>query len=170
MLALIAGLFCAAIVWTDFAYRKVPNAVLVATIVAIGLALAFGPASEPVPGLGSRLLGFLVGLLVMLPVYALGRMGAGDIKFFAVTGLFTGPMGLVTVWVVGSLLALAHALLVRMQAGTVWAVWRDHFASLLQRGGGTSVPGAPRSTAEERGIPYAAYLAIGLLVWMILGR
>ncbi|AJG24764.1 hypothetical protein RR42_s3183 [Cupriavidus basilensis] len=170
MLALIAALFCAAIIWTDFAYRKVPNAVLAATIVAIGLALAFGPASEPVPGLGSRLLGFLVGLLVMLPVYALGRMGAGDIKFFAVTGLFTGPMGLVTVWVVGSLLALAHALLVRMQAGAVWAAWRDHFASLQRRAGGISVPGAAPHTAERRGIPYAAYLAIGLLVWMILGR
>ncbi|MHA7684694.1 prepilin peptidase [Cupriavidus sp. PET2-C1] len=168
MLALIAALFCAAIIWTDFAYRKVPNAVLVATIVAMSLALAFGPAPEP--GLISRLLGFLVGLLVMLPVYALGRMGAGDIKFFAVTGLFTGPTGLVTVWVVGSLLALAHALLVRMQAGAVWAVWRDHFASLLQRGGGMSVPGAARHAAEARGIPYAAYLAIGLLVWMILGR
>lgn len=168
MLALIAALFCAAIIWTDFAYRKVPNAVLAATIVAIGLALAFGPAPEP--GLGSRLLGFLVGLLVMLPIYAFGRMGAGDIKFFAVTGLFTGPMGLVTVWVVGSLLALAHALLVRMQAGAVWAVWRDHFAGLLQRGGGMRVPGAARHSAEERGIPYAAYLAIGLLVWMVLGR
>lgn len=168
MLALIAALFCAAVIWTDFAYRKVPNAVLVATIVAMSLALAFGPPPEP--GVASRLLGFLAGLLVMLPVYALGRMGAGDIKFFAVTGLFTGPMGLVTVWVVGSLLALAHALLVRMQAGAVWAVWRDHFTSLLQRGGGMSVPGAVRHTAEERGIPYAAYLAIGLLVWMILGR
>ena len=164
----IAALFCAVTIWTDLAYRKVPNAVLAATLVAVCLMLLFGHIPEP--GLASRVLGFAIGLLVMLPVYALGRMGAGDIKFFAVTGLFTGPMGLVTVWVVGSLLALAHALLVRMQAGTVWAVWRDHFASLLQRGGGMSVPGAPRGTAEERGIPYAAYLAIGLLVWMILGR
>ncbi|QOT81503.1 prepilin peptidase [Cupriavidus basilensis] len=164
----MAALFCAVTIWTDLAYRKVPNAVLAATLVAVCLMLLFGHIPEP--GLASRVFGFAIGLLVMLPVYALGRMGAGDVKFFAIAGLFTGPMGLVTVWVVGSLLALAHALLVRMQAGTVWAVWRDHFASLLHRGVGMSVPSAARHTAEERGIPYAAYLAIGLLVWMILGR
>ena len=168
MLLVIATLLCVAIIWTDLAYRRVPNAVLAAALVAIGLALSFGHASEP--GISSRLLGFVLGLVVMLPIYALGRMGAGDVKFLAVTGLFTGPAGLVAVWVVGSLLAFAHALLVRTQAGSALAVWRDHFASLLHRGVGMSVPSAARHTAEERGIPYAAYLAIGLLVWMILGR
>jgi len=162
----IAALFCAATIWTDLAYRKVSNAVLAAALAAAGLMLLFGSISDL--AIVSRLLGFIIGLLVMLPAYVLGRMGAGDVKFFAVTGLFTGPAGLVTVWVVGSLLAFVHALAVRMQASAVWAVWRDHVADLLHRLAGVTGLDPTRQLAEERGIPYAAYLAVGLLVWIIL--
>ncbi|MDF3837000.1 prepilin peptidase [Cupriavidus basilensis] len=164
----IAALFCAVTIWTDLAYRKVPNAVLAATLAAVCMVLLFGHVPEP--GLASRLLGFVIGLLVMLPFYALGRMGAGDVKFFAVTGLFTGPVGLVTVWVVGSLLACAHALLASAQAGTVRAAWRDRIAGLLRRQAVATAPAAMAQMAQARGIPYAAYLAVGLLVWMVSGR
>ncbi len=164
----IAALYCAVTIWTDLAYRKVPNAVLAATLVAVCLVLLFGHMPEP--ALASRMLGFAIGLLVMLPVYALGRMGAGDVKFFAVTGLFTGPLGLVTVWIVGSLLAFAHALLVRAEAGTVWATWRNRVDGLLQRRAGVTATVVAKQVAEKRGIPYAAYLAMGLIVWMVSGK
>ncbi|WP_454727295.1 MULTISPECIES: A24 family peptidase [Cupriavidus] len=172
MIDLIAALFCAATIWTDLVFRKVPNAVLMAALVAISLVILFGHAPEPGPL--SRLLGFALGFLVMLPAYALGRMGAGDVKFFAVTGLLTGPLGLVTVWIVGSLLAFIHAVAVRMHATAAWGVWRDYVADRLRRSVGVtgldSGLGSARYSAQERGIPYAAYLAIGVVVWMILGK
>ncbi|WP_420998127.1 A24 family peptidase [Cupriavidus sp. 30B13] len=168
MIGVIAVLFCAATIWSDLAFRKVPNAVLAATLVAVGLVLLFGHV--PDSGLLSHLLGFVLGFLVMLPVYALGMMGAGDVKFFAVTGLITGPLGLVTVWVVGNVLALVHALAVRVQATAGWAIWRDHVMNLLQLPVGAKTLSSTRRTAGARGIPYAAYLAIGLLIWMVSGR
>ncbi|WP_455289008.1 A24 family peptidase [Cupriavidus necator] len=106
---MIAALFCAATLCTDFAYRRVPNALLAAVVLALGLALVAGQGTE-LP-IGACLAGAGLGLAVTLPVYALWRMAAGDVKFLAVGGLFTGPQGLVMAWVVGSLLGMVHALL-----------------------------------------------------------
>src|ERR1700756_2837515 len=158
MLLPITVIFCAVTIWTDFAHRKVSNIALAVTLVAASMVLISDPTLKPT--VTSRAVGFSLGLLVMLPGYVLGRMGAGDVKFLAVTGLFTGPMGLVTVWGVGSLLAFAHALLVRMQASAAWTTWCDLLSGLLPRGRGVCVLRPERNTAEERGIPYAAYLAV----------
>ena len=145
---MIAALFCAATLWTDLAYRRVPNALLAAVLLALGLALLTGNA--PGPEMPARLLGAGLGIAVTLPVYALGRMAAGDVKFLAVAGLFTGPHGLVTVWVVGNLLGLAHALLAY---------------AMGSRAGTAPQSGLERQFSKARGIPYAAYLAVGMLVW-----
>lgn len=154
---MIAALLCAATLYTDFAHRRVPNALLAAAALALGLALLAGQATE-LP-LAPRLIGAGLGLAVTLPAYALGRMAAGDVKFLTVAGLFTGPQGLVVAWVVGSLLGLVHALLAlaldRRAPATSQAM--DH-----QESG--PIPTAQFSLA--RGIPYAAYLAAGVLAWM----
>ena len=149
---MIAALFCAATLWTDLAYRRVPNALLAAVLVALGLALLTGNAPEP--AIPARLLGAGLGIAATLPVYALGRMAAGDVKFLAAAGLFTGPHGLVTVWVVGNLLGLAHALLAY---------------AMGSRAGTAPQSGLERQFSKARGMPYAAYLAVGMLVWMGAG-
>ncbi|MGN5480345.1 prepilin peptidase [Cupriavidus basilensis] len=151
---MIAALFCAATLWTDLAYRRVPNALLAAVLTALGLALLTGNAPEP--GIAARLLGAGLGIAVTLPVYALGRMAAGDVKFLAVAGLFTGPHGLVMVWVAGNLLGLAHALL---------ACAMD----LRARTGVAAEAKIHRQFSKARGVPYAAYLAVGMLLWMGAG-
>ncbi|WP_432261643.1 prepilin peptidase [Cupriavidus sp. TMH.W2] len=158
---MIAALLCAATLYTDFACRRVPNALLAAAVLALGLALLAGQAAE-LP-LATRLTGAGLGLAVTLPVYALGRMAAGDVKFLTVAGLFTGPQGLVVAWVVGSLLGLVHALLAlaldRRAPATSQAI--D-----LQESG----PMPTAQFSQARGIPYAAYLAAGVLAWMAAGQ
>lgn len=157
---MIAALLCAATLYTDFAYRRVPNLLLAIAVLALGLALIAGQAAEP--PLAARLTGAGLGLAVTLPVYALGRMAAGDVKFLTVAGLFTGPQGLVVAWVVGSLLGLVHALLALALARRTPAA--DHALHSQDQ----SFPTAQFSLA--RGIPYAAYLAVGVLVWMAAGQ
>jgi Flp pilus assembly protein protease CpaA len=49
--------------------------------------------------------GAALGLLALLPFYALRWMGAGDVKFFAVLGLMLGWQALLPVWLVASLAA-----------------------------------------------------------------
>ncbi|WP_354685277.1 A24 family peptidase [Cupriavidus necator] len=188
---MIAALLCAATLYTDLAHRRVPNAVLAAAVLALGLALLTGHAAEP--PLAARLLGAGLGLAVTLPVYALGRMAAGDVKFLAVAGLFTGPQGLVVAWVVGSLLGLVHALLALALDGSALAArWQRAAARVrvsmraqsmgeargqtMAQTMGQAMPAqhnglaAPAQFARARGIPYAAYLAVGVLAWMAAGQ
>ncbi|WP_427307534.1 prepilin peptidase [Cupriavidus sp. H39] len=161
---MLAALLCAATLYTDFAYRRVPNLLLAIAVLALGLALIAGQAAEP--SLAARLIGAGLGLAVTLPVYALGRMAAGDVKFLTVAGLFTGPQGLVVAWVVGSLLGLVHALLALALALAL--ARRTPAADHALPSQDEPLPTAQFSLA--RGIPYAAYLAVGVLAWTAAGQ
>ncbi|WP_428853167.1 A24 family peptidase [Imbroritus primus] len=132
-----------AAIWYDVRYRRAPNGLVLLTA-ALAALLLF--VSQPLwPGLTWHMavLSALVGLAVFALFYALGWMGAGDAKFFAVTGLLAGPVGLGIVWVVASLLGGLHALAITLGGRTLQA-------------------------ARGRGIPYAAYMGCGilLLLWL----
>lgn len=65
----------------------------------------------------SSLGGMATGLLCWLPFYALGWLGAGDVKMFAASGAWLGPMkaleGSVVAALLGAVLALLWMLRVR---------------------------------------------------------
>jgi prepilin peptidase CpaA len=73
--------------------------------------LAFGAWSHGLAGLGWALVGAALGLVLLLPLYAIGGMGAGDVKLYAGVGAWVGP--LVTFWafatsaIMGGVMALA---------------------------------------------------------------
>jgi prepilin peptidase CpaA len=73
--------------------------------------LLFAWWREGGPGLLWSLEGALVGLATLLPLYAIGGMGAGDVKLMAGLGAWVGPSialgAFVTSTVVGALMALA---------------------------------------------------------------
>jgi prepilin peptidase CpaA len=52
--------------------------------------LIYGGISAGWSGLGDALLGMLVGLACLLPLYAVGGMGAGDVKLLAGVGAWLG--------------------------------------------------------------------------------
>ncbi|TBU89059.1 A24 family peptidase [Stutzerimonas kirkiae] len=85
MLLLIAWLgLCA---WTDLRERRIPNALILGGLaVACTWLLATGQSLAGA-SVGNALLAFLIALLLTLPGYCLGRMGAGDVKLMAVLGL-----------------------------------------------------------------------------------
>src|SRR5438270_2542472 len=100
-----AGMIAAAIIdWWKF---KVPNKLTFPLIVSgwlLGLVNDFGwlPGSAA-GGLGAALAGTFLGLGLLLPVYAIGGMGAGDVKmtmgFGSWVGLFYGlPDCLGIIW------------------------------------------------------------------------
>jgi prepilin peptidase CpaA len=55
--------------------------------------------------------GAAVGFGCLLLLYAVGFMGAGDVKFAGALGLWVGLPALLPIWVVGSLLAGLHSTL-----------------------------------------------------------
>ena len=83
---LVAGLAAATVI--DLRTRRIPN-VLTAAMIAVGIALAVaGSSGISVP---ASLIGFVLGLLLMMPGYALGATGAGDVKLMGAVGALVGP-------------------------------------------------------------------------------
>lgn len=145
----------------DFRKRRVPNWLVLVGAVLATAAIAFG--SQPF-GVGwtAALAGAGVGFGFLLLFYAAGLMGAGDVKFAGVLGLWVGVSALVP----ASLLAGAHSVL--WLALRRWP-WFPKLALLLSDQRPTSDDGA-LPPGRARFIPYATYLALATVVWMVWGR
>ncbi len=72
---------------TDLLYQKIYNLVL---IPALLFAIGFNWYQGGWPGLGQSLLGMLVGLLILIIPFALGGIGAGDVKLLGFIGALKG--------------------------------------------------------------------------------
>ena len=98
---------------TDVTSHRIPNTLLAPALsIAILAATAFGGMH----GLQMAIAGFGVGLAMMLPLYLIGGMGAGDVKLLAVAGAFLGPHGAL---IAGVMTFVAGALF-----GLIWLAWR----------------------------------------------
>jgi len=109
---LLLILFAAA--WHDIQTRRIPNVLVFPGAVAGLLCNALLPQSL---GGGLAMLdcmaGLAVGLGLLLPLYLMRAMGAGDVKLMAMTGAFLGARGvtgaLLYVLLAGGVLALGVA-------------------------------------------------------------
>ena len=101
--------------------------------------LVIGGWERGAPGLLPPVLGFLVGGLLFLPFVIQGYVGAGDMKLLAAAGAFLGPGG------------AARAVLLGAVLGGAWAL------------------GWWAARREERWLPYAPPLAVGVVASFLLG-
>ncbi|SFA80632.1 prepilin peptidase CpaA [Collimonas sp. OK607] len=149
--------FCATVFLYDYLFRRVPNnLLLIATAVQLGCFVILGNGLNGISWL-SAFAGFAAGLVFFLPLYALRAMAAGDVKFFAVLGLLIGPTALLPVFLIASLMALVHAVVVYasrleiardLKLAMMWVMQRPLYQRMLEKRG------------NRVGIPYAAYLAL----------
>lgn len=113
-----AGLVAATVI--DLRSRRIPN-VLTATMAAAGFALAAAGVGGAT--LTAALAGCLFGLVLMLPGYALGATGAGDVKLMAAVGAILGPalvlLAFICTAIAGGLLAIVIAVRRRRLAVTL---------------------------------------------------
>ena len=152
-------------VW-DLTRRRIPNGL---TVGASLVALAMHGALSGWSGVLHSGAGWATGLAIFIPLYALGGMGAGDVKLLAAFGAWLGPMG--AVWtglygaIAGGVMALAVALgrgysgTALKNVGTMLRVWRV--------AGIQPVPGLTLADKSTVRLPYALPLAVGVLATLL---
>jgi prepilin peptidase CpaA len=172
------GMIAAAIIdWWKF---KVPNKLTFPLIISgwvLGLANNFG-LEAGAGGIGSALAGTGLGLALLLPIYAIGGMGAGDVKmtmgFGSWIGAFYGlPQCLGIIWwafcagtIAGGIIAMGMILL-RGQYGKnilhVKEIVGDLFAAQSL---GTIADKANKRRSRWHRLPYGVPLCIGFLGYL----
>jgi prepilin peptidase CpaA len=104
---------------------KVPNAITFPMILGGWLYSALAAGAQQMPwweGLGWSLLGTLVGLLLLLPAYAIGGMGAGDVKLLAGVGAWVHSWHTVQAFSATVVVGACLAVLMVLASGQ----WRRH--------------------------------------------
>jgi len=148
---------------TDLRTRRIPN---VLTFGAALAGLAFHALTSGVDGALPSAGGWLVGVLLFLPFFALGGMGGGDVKLLAALGAWLGPRE--TLWLVvytgiaGGVLGVGVAVAkgyLRTAVSNVFGVFR-----FWAMAGIKPVPGL---TLESSGAPRLAY-AIPIFVGTVV--
>ena len=170
-------LWLIAIAVMDLRSRKVRNWMVLLGL-ATGLAALFGGV-QPFDLLAWQgLAGMAVAFTALLPLYAIRWMGAGDVKFAAVAGLWFGLSAhLLVIWLAASVLAGLHGMavlawrnLVRSPQGALLqAKLPLRWAPLLQPATATGTDAAvpSRSSGPARSIPYAGYMALVAIVLLM---
>ena len=146
----------------DLLRRRVPNAL---TFGAAAVAVALHGILSGWGGVAFSAAGWATGIALFLPFYALGGMGAGDVKLLGAIGAWLGPMG--AIWtglygaIAGGVLALAVALwkgYARTALKNVGAMLR-----LWSVAGVHPIEGLTLADARSVRLPYALPLAVGTL-------
>jgi prepilin peptidase CpaA len=89
----VVGFALVAVAW-DVATRRIPNALTFGAALA---ALVVHAYLGGWTGLGMAAVGWAAGVALFFPVFALGGMGAGDVKLLGAVGAWLGPVA--AVWV-----------------------------------------------------------------------
>lgn len=155
----------------DWRTRRIPN------YLTFGGALAgvfFQTAVFGWPGLVQALLGFFLGLALLLLPYILGGMGAGDVKALAALGAWLGPKGCFAVFCYMALIGGLMSLVVIIVDGSLWRYLRRGWALLqslvLCRGQESLAASLTPGENLTPGLPYGVAIALGMLVYMVRGN
>jgi len=146
--SIILLLFLSIAVATDVVQHRISN-LLIVMMLSCGLVLAAGLLQ--MAGFVAALQGALVGFLILIPFYAIGGMGAGDVKLLAAIGTFLGPWGVL----VAGILALGLGGILGL--GVI--LWRNVARGPLPES--LSVPPAQPGAESSLTLPYAVAIAAG---------
>src|SRR5262245_11754200 len=145
---------------------KVPNWLTFPMIVGGWI---FGVVAGGWVGLGDSLLGTIVGLALLLPAYAIGGMGAGDVKLLAGVGAWVGARTTFYAFcasaVVGGVIAIAMVLV-----GRSWRKHQKQFVTILSEMLTIGKPSELAAIAAQRKrsmllLPYGIPIAIGTIIY-----
>lgn len=170
---IVAGTLLAFTGWAaagDVRTRRIPN-VLTFGMMAAGLAA--GLVRGGGTGLGAAVLGLIAGAALLLPVYLLGGMGAGDLKLLAGIGAFVGAREVLVMFlviaVIGGLMGLVLMVVRDRGFSTFNAIALGWWLTLTtRRNHAVLQPAAGAASGETNHgarykLPYAVPIALGTI-------
>ncbi len=166
--SLLTGMLALA-AWTDLTARRIPNA-----LVAVSLCLALASVSLgwTALSLSQCLLGALSGLLLFLPLYLFGAVGAGDAKLMSAVGAFVGAQAVLWVTVYTALIGGVMSIVTLIALGATRQSLNDllsYLRALSVRLAGVGVPMPVYVPSSSARMPYALAIGAGTVSWFQLG-
>ncbi|MBY4675731.1 A24 family peptidase [Marinobacterium arenosum] len=141
----------------DLRSHRIPNLLtLSAVVMGIGLQTYFLESR----GLMAAVFGLMAGLVLFLPLYLKGAMGAGDVKLLAAIGCFVGPLAVLLAACFSLIAAVFYSLALMAVKGELFTTLRRYWTVFALR---YYVPPGKSEVAAQR-IPFAAAIAAGTLV------
>jgi prepilin peptidase CpaA len=156
--------FVAAVV--DIQTRRIPNALTLGAAIA---AFAVHAAFSGTAGLWSSAAGWIVGVALFFPFFALRGLGAGDVKLLAAIGAWLGPYAVLYVGLYSSIAGGVLAVIVALQAGYLSQAARNlaYFVTFWKAHGLKPVDGFDLERPGPR-LAYAVPILTGVLVTLWL--
>jgi prepilin peptidase CpaA len=148
---------------------KVPNLITFPLIIG---GWVFGAVTGGWEGLGGALFGTLVGLALLLPAYAIGGMGAGDVKLLAGVGAWIGYSSTLYAFCVSAIIGGVIAIgMILYQRG--WSKHQSQFWTIFVEMFTLRDPQQLAAMAAERKssmllLPYGIPIAIGTILYFAL--
>jgi len=157
--------------WWDVRSYRIPNVlVMLGLVIGILLRVRLGGLA----GLLVAVEGLAVGLAVLLPLYLLRIMGAGDVKLMGMVGTFLGPMdvfgALLGTLLIGGVLAIVFALRIKKLRNLLQNIKLILFGTLIKMST-KQAPVMDDLPASAGNLPYGVAIAFGtfgFLVWQKL--
>ena len=160
LIILVSGLSA----FFDLWIRKIPN-----WLIAVGLAC--GVILNAIQGSGAltqSMLGFLIGIAVLIVPFALGWIGAGDVKFFGVVGALLGVSWLPRVFfysaLVAGTIALGYFAIGLASFSRFKVFWLDIKTAVLSFGHLLPDPVHVRSKESGGSVPWGVAFAAGTII------
>ena len=163
----IAALYLLVICAIDTLYSKIPNLCNLALLLA---GLTYNVYQSGLPGLWHALLGFTVGLSLLLVPYLLGGIGGGDVKALAALGTLLGPGEVFQVFLYVGLIGGVFALLHYLFQKNLWQKIAGAGRALLVYVGTRDAQCIRPEVTEKLRFPYAAAIAFGFYCYVNYGE
>lgn len=149
------------IVYFDVRYRRIPNLLVVAALVA---GLTINISASGLEGALSSIEGLAAAFIPMFLIHIVGAMGAGDVKLFAAVGAVLGikliPLTFVLVVMIGGALAVYSM----MRSGTVFSTLHGVLRIFVGVLPGWEMPRFAIAPDRRHTIPYGVAIMLGSLV------
>jgi prepilin peptidase CpaA len=151
----LAGCVC------DLRMRRIPN---VLTAVAALAGLVFHTVFSAGSGAEFSLVGAGVGLALLFPAFALGGMGAGDVKLMAALGAWLGPVDAMWTAIYAALAGTVMAVVVGFARGYLRTAFANVWSLLVfwRFVGIRPYEGLTLQSSKSPRLPYALPITAGL--------